>query len=286
MEFKLKSIDNVLSIPKIANVHFFEFENHYQTSEDSHSFCELLFCYAGTLSVSAESYTGKLKKGELLIHRQNEKHSLRTHKNRKTTVIIIGFSCESERLRVFSRAPVRLDEYEMKMLARIVKEGRNVFAPPYDTPLYDMKKKKSQPYGSEQMMRSLLEIFLIELIRKHGDCAQNGEESALGTFAPSEILSYVDAHYTEKLTLDELSFLFNTNRTAFCKSFKELTGTTLVNYIAEKKIKRIKELLKKENKSVTEISYELSFDNAAYLCRFFKKHTGLTPKEYKKTACS
>jgi YesN/AraC family two-component response regulator len=262
-------------------VHFFEFENDYQTYEDSHSFSELLFCYAGSLNVSAENYTGKLRKGELLIHRENEKHSLRTHKNRKTTVIIIGFSCESEKLHEFARAPVKLDEYETKMLARIVKEGRNVFLPPYDTPLYDMKKKKNQLYGSEQMMRSLLEIFLIELTRKHGYYNRYGEESALGAFVPSEVLTYVDAHYTEKITLDELSFLFNTNRTAFCKSFKELTGKTLVEYIAEKKIKRICHLLKNDKRSVTEISYELGFDNTAYLCRFFKKHTGMTPKQYR-----
>ena len=281
MEFKLKSIENVLEIPKIANVHFFEFENDYQTSEDSHSFCELLFSYAGTLNVSAENYTGKIRKGELLIHRENEKHSLRTHKNRKTTVIIIGFSCKSERLSDFSRAPVKLDEYEIKMLARIVKEGRNVFAPPYDTPLYDMKKKKSQPYGSEQMMRSMLEIFLIELIRKHG-LERDSEKSAEGTTLPSEILSYVDSHYTDKITLDELSFLFNTNRTAFCKSFKAMTGTTLVSYVAEKKLNKIKELLRESKKSVSEISYELGFDSPAYLCRFFKKHTGITPKEYRK----
>ncbi len=280
MEFKLKDIENVLQIPRIANVHFFEFEDYYQTSEDSHGFCELLFSYAGTLNVNAENYQGKLKKGEMLIHKENEKHSLRTHKNRKTTIIIIGFACDCDKLDIFSKSPVRLDEHETKMLARIVKEGRNVFAPPYDTPLYDMKKKKTQLYGSEQIMRSMLEIFLIELLRKHAYYKSN-DEMAEGGVNPSEILTYIDSHYTDKITLDEISFLFNTNRTAFCKNFKQITGVTFLSYIAEKKIAKIKELLSESKKSVSEISYELGFDNPAYLCRFFKKHTGLTPKEYK-----
>ena len=284
MEFKLKSIENVLEVRKIANVHFFEFENDYQTSEDSHSFSELLFSYAGTLNVNAENYQGKLRKGELLIHRENEKHSLRTHKNRKTTIIIIGFSTSNaEMLDIFSKAPVKLDEQETKMLAKIVKEGRNVFAPPYDTPLYDMRKKKNQLFGSEQMLRVLLEAFLLEIIRKHVYFGKS-EENSDGGFLPSEILTYIDSHYNDKITLDEISFLFNTNRSAFCKSFKSITGMTFLSYIAEKKLKKIKDLLLDGKMSLVEISDKVGFDNSAYLCRFFKKHTGLTPKEFKKEA--
>ena len=282
MEFKLKSIENVLEVCKIANVHFFEFENDYQTNEDSHSFSELLFSYAGTLNVNAENYQGKLRKGEMLIHRENEKHSLRTHKNRKTTIIIIGFSTSNaEMLDIFSKAPVKLDEQETKMLAKIVKEGRNVFAPPYDTPLYDMRKKKSQLFGSEQMLRVLLEAFLLELIRKHV-YFRTREENSDGGFLPSEILAYIDSHYKDKITLDEISFLFNTNRSAFCKNFKSITGMTFLSYIAEKKLKKVKDLLISGKMSLVEISDAVGFDNSAYLCRFFKKHTGLTPKEFKK----
>ena len=91
MKFNLKKITDVLEIPEIANVHFFEFEKDYATEEDSHSFCELIFSYAGTLNISSESYCGKLRKGELLIHRAGERHALKTHKNKKTTVVIIGF---------------------------------------------------------------------------------------------------------------------------------------------------------------------------------------------------
>ena len=284
MEFKLKNIDSILEVPRIANVHFFEFEKDYETAEDSHSFCEMIFSYSGTLTVRAENYSGKLRRGELLIHSANERHSLHVQNNKKNTVVVIGFQCESEMLKPFSKAPIRLDENEKKQIARIVKEGRNVFAPPYDVPVYDMKKKEKskQIFGSEQMLRSLLETFLIELVRKHV-FYKTEEEAGVANFRFDEILAYVDAHYTDKITLDEVAFLFNTNRSAFCREFKERTGKTFINYVAEKKLAKIKRRLSDAKRSVAEIANELNFESVAYLCRFFKKHTGLTPKEYKKS---
>lgn len=280
MEFKLKTLSNVLQVAKIANVHFFEFEKEEQTAKAKHPFCELLFSYSGTVIVDAENFKGKLKKGEMVIHSANEAHSLSTVKNKKTTLIILGFECNSEFLKYFSHRKIKLDDKEIKQIAKIVKEGRNVFAPPYDKPLFDMKKKDDQIFGSEQLLRSLLENFLIELIRKHtfSKFEDEGDEG----FEFDEILAYVNAHYSEKITLDEMAFLFNTNRSAFCNQFKAHTGYTFVNYVARKKTERIMELLNGGEKNLSEISEELNFDTVAYFCRFFKKQTGLTPKEYKK----
>ena len=281
MKFSLIKVKDVLEIPEIANVHFFEFEKDYFTEEDSHPFCELIFSYSGTIEISAENYKGKLRKGELLIHCAEERHALKSHKNKKTTVVIIGFKCNSECLKSFSKRPLRLSDNETKELARIVKEGRNVFAPPYDVPVYDMKKKENQIWGSEQMLRSLLENFLVELVRNHVIREEKNDTDGSADFKSEEILAYVDAHYTEKLILDEMAFLFNTNRSAFCKKFKALTGKTFVNYVSDKKLDEFLKLLSETKLSLSEIAAQLGFDSTAYLCRFFKKRTGKTPKEYR-----
>lgn len=281
MKFNLKKITNVLEIPEIANVHFFEFEKDYFTEEDSHPFCELIFSYSGTIKISAEHYSGKLRKGELLIHRAGERHALKSHKNKKATVVIIGFKCTSQCLDSFSENPLRLSENETKDLARIVREGRNVFAPPYGVPVYDMKKKENQIWGSEQLLRSLLENFLIELVRNHVIRDESSDKTGAGDFKIEEIVAYVDAHYTEKLALEDLSFLFNTNRSAFCKNFKAFTGKTFINYVAEKKLEAFLKMLTETKLSLSEIAAALGFDSTAYLCRFFKNRTGKTPKEYR-----
>lgn len=284
MEFKLQTLNNVLKVTKIANVHFFEFDQAKQTESGKHPFCELLFSYAGTIAVDGENFKGKLKKGEMIIHSANEIHSLSTRKNKKTTVVILGFECNSEHLKYFSEHKIKLDDGEIKQIAKIVKEGRNVFAPPYDKPLYVMKKKQEQIFGSEQLLCSLLENFLIELIRKHQ--FSKSEEDGDQVFKFDEILAYVNMHYSEKITLDEIAFLFNTNRSAFCSQFKMHTGYTFINYVAKKKTERIKELLASGEYSLSKIAEQLNFDSVAYFCRFFKKQTGLTPKEYKKQILS
>ena len=71
MDFKLKSIENVISVPKIANVHFFEFPKDYSTVDDKHPFCELIFVAGGNLSVKSDDFTGILKKNEFIIHTEN-----------------------------------------------------------------------------------------------------------------------------------------------------------------------------------------------------------------------
>lgn len=281
MDFKLKTIEKVFSVDRIANVHFFDFPKSYQTEEAKHPFCELIFVNTGHLHIRSEDYVGKLRKNEMVIHRANSYHALTCPHDKETSVIILGFECISQKSLSFLHTPVLLTETEVKQLAEIVKEGRNVFAPPYNVPLFDMEKKKNQPFGSEQMLRGLIETFLIGLVRKY-ETVENKDEQENPRFQIQEIIGYADANFAEKITLDELAFLFRTNRSTLCKEFKNATGKTLIEYVQDKKLQKAKRLLLRSEKTVNEISDGLGFESCAYFCRFFKRKTGMTPKDYRK----
>ena len=203
MNFKLKKLENVINVQEIANVHFFQFPKGYQTSTDKHPFLEMVFVGTGSISIRSKEYNGTLNKNELLIHPANCEHSLSCPKRAETTLIIIGFTCVSDKLEYFAKKPVRLDESQVKQLAEIVQEGRNVFAPPYNVPVYDMIKKKHTVFGSEQMLRSLIEGFLIGLIRKY-EFFENSDSAQDSAFTINEIVQYIDNNYTEKIKLEEL----------------------------------------------------------------------------------
>lgn len=285
MEFKLKSLKTEITVDKIANLHFFEFEKNFFTKSDRHPFCELIFVGSGTLMISSDDYNGKLNKNEMIIHRANASHFLTCTADSAPTVIIIGFECLSHKIDYFSSRPVLLGEESIKKLAEIVKEGRNVFAPPYNKPTFDMKKKKNALFGSEQMLKNLLEYFLIELIREYNFNESVGEGYGRPfCLTVNEIVNYLDENFLEKITIDELAFLFRTNRATLCREFREKTGKTILQYVSDKKTNIAKEKLAESVSTVTEIAYQLKFESIHYFTRFFKKQTGITPLKYRQSA--
>lgn len=282
MEFVTKKLNNSINVQGVVNVHFFEFTKDYYTKNDKHPFYEMIYVSSGKLTINSEDFNGELEKNKLIIHRENEYHALTCDKDSTPIVIIIGFTCTGSGIEKFSKTPITLTDADVKKLAEIIKEARNVFAPPYDVPVYDMKKKKNAPYGAEQMLKILLEYFLIGLMRKSTENVKTEEMQSLERLNVAEIVDYINDNYLEKITIDELSFIFKTNRSTLCKEFKSYTNMTLTEYINDKKLKLAKTKIQKTSKTFTEIAEELNFESIHYFTRFFKKMTGLSPKEFRK----
>ncbi len=283
MEYVLKPLSENLIVSKIANLHFFKFEKSFSTKDDKHPFHELIYVKKGSLHVSSSDYTGLLKRGELIIHRSNEVHSLTCPTDTSPIVIIIGFVCNTKDLDYFSRAPVKLNEGDKYKLAEIIKEGRNIFAPPYDIPTYNMRKKENIPFGGEQILKILIESFLINIVREFHFDSQHPDIKPLSPPTIKEVIAYLDSTFTQKISIDELVFLFNSNRSKLCREFKAVTGLTILEYINRKKIALAKELLSTTDKSITDIAAEMNFETIHYFTTFFKQQTGLSPKEYRAT---
>lgn len=282
MKYVTKKLADTISVTDIINVHFFEFNEDFYTVGEKHPFYELVFVSGGNLTIKSEDFNGVLEKNRMIIHRPDEYHSLSCEKGDSPTVIIIGFTCTGGELERFSSSPLILADEDIKKLAEIIKEGRNVFAPPYNVPVYDMKKKEKLPYGAEQLLKILIEYFLIGITRKN--LSEHDDDGAkYERFSPKEIVDYIDSNFLEKITLDELAFIFRTNRSTLCKTFKEFTGNTVVEYINDKKIWLAKKKISTTNKTFTEIAEEMGFESIHYFTRFFKKMTELSPNEYRKS---
>jgi len=282
--FTLQNFCTPLCVSRLANIHYFEFTKEYQTFDDSHNFCELLYVDKGSIIVESENYSGILTDNQMIIHRANEKHSLRCTDESCPNVIIIGFECDCKELDLCACTPIKLLQNHKKMLSDIMKEGMNVYAPPYDIPdTLEMKKRDAYPFASDQMLKINLEAFLITLIREKIQSTALSTSSMIPDGKISDICNYINEHFTEKISLDDICFLFGTNKTTLCHKFKEDYGITISGYINKLKIRAAKSLIREEDLSVTEISERLGFSSIHYFCRLFKKHTSLSPTEYSKT---
>lgn len=97
------------------------------------------------------------------------------------------------------------------------------------------------------------------------------------------INQYVHEHYKESIGRNEIGSAFYLVPEYLAKMYKKKTGISLKDYIHEYRIEQAKQLLKNENMRVSDIAAETGFDNYSYFSTLFKKYTGMTPNDYRKS---
>ncbi len=94
-------------------------------------------------------------------------------------------------------------------------------------------------------------------------------------------INYLNAHYTQQISLEEICKVAMMSQSAFIKAFKRIVGKTLIEYIHLQRVDLAKELLQKTKLNITTVGEECGFGDSSYFGKVFKKYTGMTPKQYK-----
>ena len=96
-----------------------------------------------------------------------------------------------------------------------------------------------------------------------------------------DIITYIEDHYDEKITLDDISKSIHLSRGECCRSFKRNSGITIFEYLIGYRIQKSAELLAGSTMTISQIASTVGFSNASYFTEIFKKHTNQTPSEYR-----
>lgn len=132
---------------------------------------------------------------------------------------------------------------------------------------------------TQSISRTLM-MYIFRLI----NCTQD----AAVLLDPSKVMdaavNYIDRHFSEKITLDELAEKCYTNKYHLFHLFTRTKGVSVGKYILDKRIALSKELLKNRNNSIEYIAEETRFHDPAYFCRVFKRETGKSPSVWRKEA--
>ncbi|MBQ7822163.1 MAG: AraC family transcriptional regulator [Clostridia bacterium] len=131
----------------------------------------------------------------------------------------------------------------------------------------------------EEICQSLLLHILSVIARKMND-DQTKEPTVKAKL--NEICRYIYAHFAEELSVGALAAMCFLSESRFSHLFKEFVGISPAQYILGAKIEMSKELLKNTDISIAQISERVGISNQNYFSRIFKKHTGMTPTEFRK----
>jgi transcriptional regulator GlxA family with amidase domain len=92
---------------------------------------------------------------------------------------------------------------------------------------------------------------------------------------------YIENHFRERITVDQLSSMFAMGRRSLERRFKKATSNTVTEYIQRVKIEAAKKSFETSRKNVDEIMDDVGYSDNKAFRSIFKRTTGLSPVEYK-----
>ena len=139
----------------------------------------------------------------------------------------------------------------------------------------------TESFGSQALLESYYIELLVHVNRwfRENFSAEKKDESYGFNPTVKSIIDYTNDNFTTNITLETLADEFHLNKHYMCQLFKNTTGTTIHRYIVSRRLARAKILLH-QGHNVTATSDLCGFQNYTNFIRTFKKHFGVSPKQF------
>lgn len=145
-----------------------------------------------------------------------------------------------------------------------------------------LQEYTTREYGWQLMIKAELLSLLTLLSRHFGEKSESGEiRRHLMKLQP--VFQYIEAHYSEAVTLSECAALVNFTPQYFSSYFHDTTGMKFIDYLISVRIHHTAELLKTSSMTIVEIAYQCGFNNIGNFNTLFKKQIGKTPSEFRRS---
>ncbi|NJR41405.1 MAG: helix-turn-helix domain-containing protein [Akkermansiaceae bacterium] len=117
-----------------------------------------------------------------------------------------------------------------------------------------------------------------QLSRLYGSSPSPDEKALLRI---GEALSHLERHIHQEVNLEELASIANMSQRSFLRVFQSATGSSPLAWVIGQRINRACSLLRRTDRRITEIAFDVGFNDSNYFTRQFRKATGSSPREYR-----
>ena len=164
--------------------------------------------------------------------------------------------------------------------------GGPCFHPKNPEPYDRLLNKLYETAASEDHVRDM-RIFetlaaLLTLLMEESWDPESRRHSPFRKQDLQEIKEYLDRHYAQRITLDDLADRFYINKFYLTRIFKEQFGTSINNYLLQTRITHAKQLLRFTDRTIESIGRECGIEDANYFSRMFRKVEGISPGEFRR----
>ena len=146
--------------------------------------------------------------------------------------------------------------------------------------LREMEQKNT---GYEDVCQAYMEILIIRLMRSTALAVPSESQMLSVNHQCAVVRRYIDLHFKEALTLEQLAEEGHMNKFYLSHAFKREFGVSPINYMISKRIEESKYLLAETDLSMTQIAQLLGFSSLSYFSQVFRRTQSVTPMEYRQS---
>lgn len=255
-----------------------------QSNNQFHDYLELFYQISGERHYFIKNQIFNIHKGDIVLINELELHRTTASRTPTYSRVLVHFRKSFlteflEKIRDIDLGPLLTESYSVTSVP--LKDQDQV-----DHLFFSIKEEDEEKRtGYESRIKLLLLDLFVYITRsaeKHGT-----QEMPFYSPIQEKILKaaqYIDRHYAEKLTLNDLAARFSISRYYFCRTFKEITGFYLIEYINSIRIKEAQQLLLKTDRPVIDIALQVGFQNSTHFSRIFHSLLGDSPSGYRRRA--
>jgi AraC-like DNA-binding protein len=249
-----------------------------------HDFHELYFLISGDVTYTIESRQYHLMPGDLLLISPQELHQ----------ICVRPEMSDYERFvlwvdpQLLHRISTSSSDLTRNLSPGGSKQGNLLRLKPEDCnhirTLFQQlwQESENESYGSDLLRQSLLIQLLVTINRLAADPGGTLEAVTHANQAVSKVVDYINLHYADPLSLDQLAELVYVSKYHLSHEFNRQVGTSVYRYIQKKRLQIARQLLG-QGKRPNEVFSCCGFSDYAGFYRAFRAEYNISPREY---ACS
>ena len=282
--------ESVFRVEKLITLFYMELSKDFSYGGEQHDFWEMVYIDKGEMICTADRRQFVLKGGELTFHRPSEYHNLGGDRSSAPNVSIVTFECHSRAMKYFEGKIFRLSSEEKSLLSLLFREGLATYRleDEHNPLLQRLIRLEEPPFGSSQMIKNLLEIFLISLHRNTDVLVKKSRfqykiHGVEIPFAVKEIVDFIEANVYGRLCVEDIARALGKSPATVKNLFATYRTGGIIHYYNEQKIEEAKRLIREGEYNFAQIAALLQFDTPQYFSSCFKRYVHMSPQEYKRS---
>ena len=252
---------------KLLNITWAQYSSEWNSTMHAHRHAEMFFIMSGNGSFQLQRHSFPVSGRSLVIINPGVMHGEQSDPDSPMEYIVLGVE-------------------NLEMAANEQGYALTIFHRDWDAISSCLRlmlqEARSKQDGYSQVCQRLTEIILLRILRRRGMSLASEEFAQDDNRECGIVRRYIDEHFKESITLDQLAELAHINKYYLVHAFRKTYGTSPINYLISRRIQESRFLLTNSNHSLSQIARILGFSSLSYFSQSFHRAEGVSPMEYRK----